>query len=353
MLSTIQAGRGVAALAVVMFHLSIAMGDARYGGNAVFRALTWRGNLGVDFFFVLSGFIMMYIHEKDVGRPGRAWNFVRARFTRLFPIYWLYTAGFCALVALGFGTVTELPANTGDWLSVLFLIRLSDVTAPLAVAWTLFHEIAFYVIFLLLIVNRATGIGAMAAWMAGAIVMFAYPPTDSPTPFQTYFAAYNLDFLFGIGACLLMRHAGRYCRVALLAGAALLTGAIGYEYAIAPFGWSGLLYGIAFGGIIAGMTAWEAGRDKVHLPLAERLGNASYTTYLTHVPIIGVLLKIAMTLGLTTRMPGEVVYGLVLISVLAITYVAHRLVEIPLQERMKKRKPAPNSRFNAADASTQ
>ncbi|PZR43307.1 MAG: acyltransferase, partial [Stutzerimonas stutzeri] len=137
MLGTIQAGRGLAALAVVMFHLTIMMGDVRYGGDPVFRALTWRGDLGVDFFFVLSGFIMMFIHAGDIDRPGRWASFARARFVRLFPIYWLYTAAFCVLVALGFGRVVQLPTDAADWLSVVFLVRLTDVQPPLNVAWTL------------------------------------------------------------------------------------------------------------------------------------------------------------------------------------------------------------------------
>lgn len=340
MLNTIQAGRGIAALAVVMFHLSIAMGDPRYGGDPVFSALTWRGNLGVDFFFVLSGFIMMYIHENDVGQPHRWRSFARARFTRLFPIYWLYTAGFCALVALGFGTVTELPKASLDWLSVVFLVRLSDTTAPLAVAWTLFHEIAFYAIFSLLIINRKVGIIIMALWMVGVMLMFSYPPSHNPTPLQTYFAAYNIDFLIGIGSCLIMRRASpRHCGFALLLGMTILIATIAYEYGVTPFTWSGLLYGFAFGGIIAGMTSWEAHRGKANISLIARLGDASYTTYLIHVPIIGVLLKITNIFSIAAAAPGEIVYFSVLAGVLTITFSAHLMVEKPLQRLLQKRKP--------------
>src|SRR5262245_56706962 len=117
MLQTIQAGRGIAALLVAAFHLSIAMGDARYGGSAVFREITWRGNFGVDFFFVLSGFIMMFVHEKDLGRPNRWPAYACARFFRLFPAYWLFTIIFCYLVFMGWGEVTSLPTSFTDLLS--------------------------------------------------------------------------------------------------------------------------------------------------------------------------------------------------------------------------------------------
>ena len=70
-LASLQAGRALAALAVVAFHLSIMMGEDRYGGVPVFGAATRYGYLGVDYFFVLSGFIIAHVHGRDIGRPER------------------------------------------------------------------------------------------------------------------------------------------------------------------------------------------------------------------------------------------------------------------------------------------
>ena len=336
MLRTIQAGRGLAALAVVMFHLSIAMGDPRYGGTPVFRDATWRGNLGVDFFFVLSGFIMMLIHEKDIGKPSRWRKFAHARFSRLYPIYWLYSAVFCLLVAFGFGTVTQLPSSLGDWISTISLVRLSDVTAPLAVAWTLFHEIAFYGVFSILILNKRAGLLVFFAWMLATALAFNYPPTDNPSPIQTYLAAFNLDFMIGIASCLIMqRTSAVICNACFSIGSALLVLTIGYEYGIDRLPWSGIAYGVAFGGIIAGMAAWERRRGGVKIPLAEQLGDASYTTYLIHVPIIGVCLKLAAKLHIADAIPGEAIYIGTLLAVVCSTYAVHKIVERPLQSWMK------------------
>jgi len=344
MLQTIQAGRGIAAVGVVLFHLSVSMGDARYGGNAVFGDWTWRGTLGVDFFFVLSGFIMMHIHADDVGTPARWQSYARSRFTRLFPVYWLYTAAFCTLVALGFGTVTKLPESTADWLSAIFLVRLTDLTAPLAVAWTLFHEVAFYGLFSVLILNRRVGIGLFVIWTALIALVFQYPPTDNPTPFQTYFAAYNLDFLIGMAACYMLRNTSTaICAAAFWIGTVLLVGTLALEFSGTRPIWTALAYGIAFGGIIAGMSKWETLRGGVRLPILKELGNASYTLYLIHVPVIGVLLKVAVKLGLVSNLPGPIVYLAVLAGVLITGYAAHRTVEMPLQRVMKDRRNAPPS----------
>ena len=119
MLQTLQAGRALAAISVAAFHLSITMGVERYGGVPVFQEFTQHGSRGVDFFFVLSGFIILFAHVGDIDKP-RAWGeYIYRRFVRLFPIYWLYTAGFVALLALGFGTQADMPTSVADWLTSL------------------------------------------------------------------------------------------------------------------------------------------------------------------------------------------------------------------------------------------
>jgi peptidoglycan/LPS O-acetylase OafA/YrhL len=162
-LNSLQVGRGLAALSVVAFHLSTALGDPRYGGTRVFSLYTRRGNLGVDFFFVLSGFIILHAHKADLGRPARLGRYLYRRFVRLYPIYWLYTLVLTTLVlttlvAAGQAVVLKLPQTLAGWVSAVFLIRLSQESPPLGVAWTLFHEVAFYLFFSLAILNRRLGI---------------------------------------------------------------------------------------------------------------------------------------------------------------------------------------------------
>lgn len=145
-LKTLQQGRGLAAMAVVAFHLSLLLGDTRYLNDAVFLKFTQRGNLGVDFFFVLSGFIIVFAHYKDINHPARVSDYLLKRFTRLFPVYWLYTAIFCSLVAIGFGSASIVPETLSNWISTLFLIRLDSFELPIVPAWTLIHELAFYLV---------------------------------------------------------------------------------------------------------------------------------------------------------------------------------------------------------------
>ncbi len=61
-IQTLQAGRAVAALAVVFFHAAISTDTFTNGMPQSIRWIAGFGYLGVDFFFVLSGFIIAYIH---------------------------------------------------------------------------------------------------------------------------------------------------------------------------------------------------------------------------------------------------------------------------------------------------
>lgn len=143
-LKSLQQGRGLAAMAVVAFHLSLLLGNSRYLNDPIFINFTHRGNLGVDFFFVLSGFIIVFAHHNDINRPERVSDYLLKRFTRLFPAYWLYTAIFCGLVALGFGSASIIPETLNNWISTLFLVRLDSFELPITPAWTLIHELALF-----------------------------------------------------------------------------------------------------------------------------------------------------------------------------------------------------------------
>lgn len=130
MLKSIQVGRGLASIAVAAFHLSITMGDVRYGGEMLFRSWTNQGNLGVDFFFVLSGFIILFAHWNDIGNKNQITSYLFKRTIRVYPIYILYTFIFSTLVLFGVGSGSTLPVSLEGWVSSFSLIRLSSESPP-------------------------------------------------------------------------------------------------------------------------------------------------------------------------------------------------------------------------------
>jgi peptidoglycan/LPS O-acetylase OafA/YrhL len=170
----LDAIRGVAALAVVLYHV--------FSGDSPFltRWLIQHQNLGstaVYTFFFVSGFIIPVSMERR-----SATQFWRSRFFRLYPVYWA-----AMLVLLLAFWIRKEPLYTGlEHISLkLFLVNLTMLTIPLrqlsvlAQAWTLNIELAFYVICSLLkaagvLSHRiAVALGAMAIyllWMLAALL---------------------------------------------------------------------------------------------------------------------------------------------------------------------------------------
>ena len=89
-LASIQILRAAAAMGVVFAHLTELY-------RAVFNAkdAVWDfhyGNFGVDLFFVISGFVMVYASEALFGQPGASRKFVIRRLIRIVPLYWIATS---------------------------------------------------------------------------------------------------------------------------------------------------------------------------------------------------------------------------------------------------------------------
>lgn len=101
----------------------------------------------MDFFFVLSGFIIMHAHLHEGGRPGAIGGYVFKRLTRIFPAYWPVGLALLGLYA----ALPALSASGGREFSVLSSVLLLPADRPpaLSVAWTLVHELMFYTVLLL------------------------------------------------------------------------------------------------------------------------------------------------------------------------------------------------------------
>lgn len=151
-LPALDFGRGMAALAVVIFHYTFLNEDARLGmpGLATF---TNYGYLGVHFFFLISGFVIFMTLEKTAS----AWDFFAARASRLYP-------AFVLSIVL---TILFLYILQGH---VMFSIR--DIALNLTMFpgslgaqkinpayWTLSFEIIFYgIVFLAILFRGKNGV---------------------------------------------------------------------------------------------------------------------------------------------------------------------------------------------------
>ncbi len=105
-LVSIQALRAVAALMVLVFHLCQEL--TKLGADL--PATTFIiGTAGVDLFFVISGFVMVYSSERLFGQPRASIQFLARRVVRIVPLYWIATTAMVLLLAPFASTKAALP----------------------------------------------------------------------------------------------------------------------------------------------------------------------------------------------------------------------------------------------------
>ncbi|MBT9471357.1 MAG: acyltransferase [Pseudomonadota bacterium] len=328
MLKSLQIGRGIAALSVAAFHLS----NGFEPGESILADLCRHGHAGVDFFFVLSGFIIFHVHGQDVGKPGRLHRYLRNRFVRVYPTYWLYTVVFvCAVLAFDGSTV--LPTTRLGWASTISLIRLSEEPTPISVAWTLFYEIGFYLAFAALIASRRVGMVLMGIWVVAILGHYQVSPRTRPEGVWTSLLCIN--FFIGMGACWLhQRLSPTAAAIPLAAGAVGLTiTALQVDRGMSQNEFT-LAVGLCCGLIILGVTTLERTHSFSFGPLVA-LGNASYTFYLAHQHIQGAIKDGLAQLGIADDLPVDVSFVGILILGAFVAYAIHRLIEVPLIARLR------------------
>lgn len=156
----VDALRGVAALAVVLFHYTTRFnelyGSAAAGGGSVSFS---HGHYGVNLFFIISGFVIFMTLE----RTRRGMDFVVSRFSRLYPAYWAAVAlTFVVTSTFGLPGKEVAPGQAlGNLLMVHGFLRIPHVDG---VYWTLEVELLFYAGMLALMVGEALHRVHWALW---------------------------------------------------------------------------------------------------------------------------------------------------------------------------------------------
>lgn len=343
----IQALRGLAVLGVVLFH-TLAI-ERKYAGDSWLPGFFGFGELGVDLFFVISGFIMVTITHSRFAGAGDFARFLYSRVTRIYPTYWFY---FFLLLPVVLVRPEWVNASQGHQVDIIssFLLLPSEQLPILLVAWSLIHELWFYLVFalLLLVVSRQRLLFALLLWalVVAAANVLANPMTLSPG-LRIALHPLTLEFIFGALAALAVRAGfGTAMRPALLRlgglvaiCAAVLAYLSGYpkDHLLIR----ALLFGSSYAAILLCCVALER-RGALAAPRFLRwLGDASYTVYLSHVLVISVIGRVWLAIGPQAgAVDNLVAFSAMLLSVIAYGWIGFKLVENPLvglSHRMRDR----------------
>ncbi|AHE56447.1 acyltransferase family protein [Sphingomonas sanxanigenens] len=325
-LLNVEALRGVAATLVVLYHVDKYYYDTpRLWAEKLFGGLFSFGHAGVEFFFVLSGFIIALIHAGDGGQPGKILPFLEKRFVRIYPFYWVCLAIVIVsmLVVPGVLSRISLDAVVGS----IFLVGIDPFRSVVFVAWTLFHEVLFYAVFCLFIWNRKMGVAAIVAWSLGSYVLSffgRYGYVVSPM---------NILFIFGIGCALVLQRHRIPAPVAMAVAGSLGFLLIGLDdsfWHVVPRMIQIPAYGVASAAALLGFVEMERSKGIHAGRLAVTIGQASYSIYLTHMLTLTAMTKIAIKLKLASLIPGSVAFLIFCVAALVGGVAIHRWVEKPL-----------------------
>lgn len=328
-IASLQAGRAIAALMVVFHHAAQKVDAYVADIPPPFEAVFHQGMLGVDFFFVLSGFIIAYTMHGIAPSLAAARHFLWKRALRIYTPYW--PVGIA--VALAY---TAMPALSGAgrdwaWAPSITLLPYASVTA-LPLAWSLQHEIVFYLIFALLFLAGHVRAG-LAIW-AVLIVAASLSGPGLERPWRFLFHPINLEFIFGVVAAWAHLSGRRLAPPATLAG---IVAPLALFAALGAPPSATFLVGLAIAFALPPVCRMELdGRLRVG-PRLLLLGAASYALYLVHDPLISVVSRVLGSAAFGLWLPAMLLLAALSVAA-ALAY--HLVWERPVL-RAAGRGPAP------------
>jgi peptidoglycan/LPS O-acetylase OafA/YrhL len=334
-LAGLEALRGLAASAVVVFHAARHV-DKVYGAPRL-AAFFRPGHAGVDLFFVISGFIILFVHRNDIGRPGRLTHYLGRRVTRVIPLYWV-ALGLTVAMGIAGGQHGLDPARLA-WSATL----LPTQSAPLlGIAWTLQFEIVFYAAFAVLILDRRAGAAVLGLWLAAmTATALGFGAPGVPQPLC---GTFGFEFFMGMAAAQLL-HRGLVpapVRIAAL-GACLFCLSMladGQGWLVGETLPARFAYGLPAALLLAGLAGCERSGALAIPAWLRTLGGASYSIYLFQFVFIGAVWQAVHLSGLSFR-GSSVAFALGLAGIaIAGGVVVSRLVERPLLNAMRRKKAA-------------
>ncbi len=337
---TLQYGRGIAALMVCLFHQEVL--SQKYFGGLGANGWFFSGHSGVQFFFVVSGFIIFRIHWADIGTPAKLRPYLIKRAIRIYPIFWLITipVGLAMLFSSSLGTNRDL-TPVKFILDLLLVPRTGTLVQP--PAWTLQFELVFYLVFAVAILHARIGLILFSVWQLACVaaLLFNLIPVgfQNLQPLARLIGHDNLGFVVGMGVAFM--HAkidmARWRPVLLAAGLVGLLGLMAAAYTegrldhemLSNSALESFSFFVLYALIIVGLLAVRNVARPVLDATLGALGAASYVLYLVHEPAGSIVYKILGMGRIRPLMTPHLAYGLSIAFTVAAALLIHYAVERP------------------------
>lgn len=327
--------RFLAAMSVVIFHLSF-RGAAADGyasvAYPVWDVVSRYGYLGVDLFFMISGFVILLSTEgKSIV------DFVVSRMVRLYPAYWICVTLTAVVVAIwGYGPMTvTLPQYFANLTMIQYFLDSWHVDG---VYWSLVVELRFY---FLIFIGMALGLAGhwlsvLALWLLAVIVMRLMPDLAPPLVEFLLIQEWASYFIAGAAFYLVRRDGWKWARMLVILVACGLSidlsieRAIGignyYETPIDPVVNTVIVlsFHLIFVLIASNSLPW------LNRPSFVTIGALTYPLYLIHQNIGYILIE-----NLAPYINKQIVLLGVIAAMTIASYIIYRFGERPISAQLK------------------
>ena len=315
--------RGLAVTAVVLFHLGLAT----------------RGYLGVDVFFVLSGFLITRLLVAELERAdtiSRRRFYVR-RLLRLYPAF-AVVVGCCVVVAVL--TRRAVPAMLHDAAaSLLYVSNLTGVQGGLLDhTWSLSLEEQFYLLWPVLLLFRWRR-RHWTGWLPALVVLVAVLAADLATHQRGAFHSYVRAMGLPLGCLVALLPLPTLTRIGRAGPVALAVLAVCF-FAPLPAALT-TAWPVSIGALLAApVTAWlvTAGNPLLESGPLRWLGTRSYSLYLWHFPILSLTGHHAPAV-----IPHPAALAIGTLASLVAAEASYRFVETPINRFRDRRLKAPSA----------
>ncbi len=338
-MQSIEGARGIAALMVVFMHAANLMRVDHFSGHVGLGDIFGFGYVGVDFFFVLSGFIITYVHFADIGKPQKIPIYLWRRLTRIYPIFWFCLVLAVLVLCVGRWLLGKDAGLAFSYLDLAGTVFLLPVAEPqyLGVAWSLQFEVMFYVLFCALLVSRRFGTGFLVVWALGIVYKLVWPGALSWS--ANLWSGHSLQFIMGIAVGAAVRTWHFKCIGWAATGLALaaFVGAVVFERAVTTLhsGAGRVALGLASAAILLCLVELEKKRAIATPRLIYQLGTVSYSIYLSHIIFINVIYMLLLKAGVYHLLPEVLVFTLAVAGAVSCALIIGFAVELPLVGRLK------------------